>query len=104
MPRRLLAINVVLACVAILCVALIVKQLATACMKIATDAMPKMIAVNVPVDAAIWSWKARGPVASATNSRRCNTWRIKAPMGPGLGSHVSWEERLDGRLGTDRIR
>ena len=30
MPRRLLAINVVLACVAILCVALIVKQLATA--------------------------------------------------------------------------
>ena len=29
MPRRLLAINVVLACVAILCVALIVKQLAT---------------------------------------------------------------------------
>jgi hypothetical protein len=29
MPRRLLAINVVLACVAILCVALIVKQIAT---------------------------------------------------------------------------
>ena len=29
MPRRLLAINVILACVAILCVALIVKQLAT---------------------------------------------------------------------------
>ena len=29
MPRRLLAINVVLACVAVLCVALIVKQLAT---------------------------------------------------------------------------
>ena len=33
--------------------------------------------------------KLRGPVASATNRRRCSTWRISPPTGPVLGSQVS---------------
>src|SRR3954451_7427983 len=33
--------------------------------------------------------KLRGPVLSGTNKRRCNTWRIREPIGPVLGSQVS---------------